>query len=176
MDSPSTNDDLAKEIASYLNGEPDTFTLELPGSFEFREGVVTCLLTTTTSLVGSTNELVVARAVSISRNPPIDNPVKVCPNKVTLLNQGLPSCLVFMPALYSKMAARLSDASHAQASPDVLFRMHFDVKALVQLDWISEVGMIEDGDDDCCDFLHVKGIACSAMTLDMDSSQLSTTD
>jgi len=36
MDSPAANDDLAKEIAYYLDREPDTFTLELPGIFRLR--------------------------------------------------------------------------------------------------------------------------------------------
>jgi len=36
IDSGATNDDLAKEIANYLDRAPNTFTLELPGGFELR--------------------------------------------------------------------------------------------------------------------------------------------
>jgi hypothetical protein len=36
LDSAATNDDLAKEIANYLDKEPNMFTLELPGGFELR--------------------------------------------------------------------------------------------------------------------------------------------
>lgn len=36
IDSGATNDDLAKEIANYLDRALNTFTLELPGGFELR--------------------------------------------------------------------------------------------------------------------------------------------
>jgi hypothetical protein len=36
IDTDATNDDLAKEIANYLDRGLNTFTLELPGGFELR--------------------------------------------------------------------------------------------------------------------------------------------
>ena len=36
IDIGATNDDLAKEIANYLDRALNTFTLELPGGFELR--------------------------------------------------------------------------------------------------------------------------------------------
>ena len=36
IDSAATNDDLAKQIANYLDRERNSFTLELPGGFKLR--------------------------------------------------------------------------------------------------------------------------------------------
>jgi len=36
MDSTATNTDLVKDIANYVNKQPNALTLELPGGFELR--------------------------------------------------------------------------------------------------------------------------------------------